>query len=210
LSTQLDPATASLQSDIAGDLRKLAVKTNIASGVTLAVSGRLGSAEITGNVDGARLSALGFLAPASAAEALAIGSLTIGGNVTGTQLLAGYDRTGSAANADASIGRVLIRGNWTASNLVAGASAGPDGLFGTEDDALIAGGNSVVARIASVLIKRSVNGTEVEADHFGFVAEQIVAFKAGGVKAALLSGASNDTTGVAVGSSGRVRVREVA
>ena len=133
----------------------------------------------------------------------------IGGNVTGAQILAGYDRTGAAANADASIGNVFIGGNWMASDLIAGASAGNDGLFGTEDDALISGGNPIVAKIASILINGAATGTETDADHFGFVAGQIAAFKAGGLKLALNPGPGNDL-GVPIGATGDLQIREVA
>ncbi len=209
LSTQEDLATASLHSDLTGDLRKLRVKSDIAAGVTLAVGGRLGSASIGGNVEGATISALGVFNPTKAADALAIGSVKIGGNVSNAQILAGYDRTGAAINADASIGEVRIGRDWIASNLIAGASAGADGLFGTDDDALISGGNAIVARIASIIIEGTASGTAAADDHFGFVAEQIAAFQAGGTKLALTPGAGNDLAGLPVGSTGDLQVREV-
>lgn len=212
LTTQEDPATASLHSDINGDLRKLSVKSDIAAGVSLAVGGRLGSAKIGGNLDGATISALGALNPAKAADALAIGRLSVGGSVIDANIFAGYDRTGAAANADASIGAILVANEWLASNLIAGASAGPDGLFSTADDTVIGGGNpAIVGRIASIVIKGMANGTEADAaDHFGFVAEEIAAFKAGGVKLALTAGPSNDTAGLVVGTTGDLRAGEVA
>ncbi len=211
LSTQEHAATttASLHSDLAGDLRKLKVQTNIASGVTLAVDGRLGSAKIGGDLDGATISALGVLNPAKATDALAIGSVKVGGNVSYAQILAGYDRTGAAGNADASIGSVFVANQWLDSDLIAGAAAGPDGRFGTDDDALIAGGNSIIAMIASIVIKGTANGTETADDHFGFVAEEIAAFTFAAVKAALTPGAGNDLAGLPVGSTGDLQVREV-
>jgi len=118
------------------------------------------------------------------------------------------DRTGAARNADASIGVVFGGNNWTASNMIAGASAGSDGLFGTEDDALIPGGNLVVARIASIAIKNVAAGTEAAGDRFGFVAQEIAAFKVAGIKLPLNPGASNDPGGP-VGSTGDVHAREV-
>ena len=125
-----------------------------------------------------------MLNPAKAADALAIGSLSIGGNISASRILAGYDFTGAGINADAEHRRALSRRRLDASDLVAGVAAGPDGFFGTDDDALISGGNSTIAKIASVLIKGSASGTEGGADHFGFVAQEIAAFKAGGREAA--------------------------
>ena len=209
LSTQEDAATASLHGDIAGDLRKLKVKTDIATGVVIALSGRLGSASIGGNLDAATISALGLLNPAKAADALAIGGLSIGGNISASRILAGYDLTGAAINADVGIGSLKVGGDWRASDLVAGVAAGSDGFFGTEDDTLISGGNPIIARIASVVIKGTAAGTEGGTDHFGFVTQEIAAFKAGAVRPPLTPGPSNDLTGVLVGSTGDLRVREV-
>ena len=113
-------------------------------------------------------------------------------------------------NADASIGAVSVGRNWIASNLVAGASAGTDGLFGTDDDALISGDNPIIAKIASIVIKGTATGTAGGTDHFGFVAEEIGAFKSGRAKLTLTRGASNDLGGQPVGFTGDLQVREVA
>jgi hypothetical protein len=60
------------------------------------------------------------------------------------------------------------------------------------------------------VIKSAAAGTaDVEGDHFGFVAEEIRAFRAGGVKFNLAPGPRNDLAGLTVGSSGDLRVREI-
>jgi hypothetical protein len=92
--------------------------------------------------------------------------------------------------------------DWRASDLVAGVFAGTDGVFGTDDDTLIAHDNPIVARIASILIKGTATGTANDSDHFGFVAEQIAGFESDGVRATLLPGPRNDLTGAVVGSTG--------
>jgi hypothetical protein len=128
-----------------------------------------------------------------------IGSITIKGDVSG-----------STIRSDNAMGAVKVLGNWTASNLAAGVEAGDDGYFGTDDDALIAGGTSLVSRIASILIKGTASGTEAGDDHFGFVAAHIDAFKAAGTKQTLSRGAGNDLADLLVGASGDLTVREIA
>jgi hypothetical protein len=199
LLTQDGLSDSNLHSIVDGDLRKLKIKADIGSGVTLNANGRLGSLRIGGNVDGAKITALGVLNPRNAASAIAIAQITIGGNITDSQILAGYDSAGAGRNADAAIGKVIVGGAWTASDLVAGATAGADGLFGTEDDALISGGGEVVAKIASVQIKGIVTGTATSGDHFGFVAQEVGAFQAAGAKVSLNSGPGNDLTGMVLG-----------
>jgi hypothetical protein len=46
-------------------------------------------------------------------------------------------------------------------------------------------------------------------DHFGFVAQEIGAFRAAGVTIPLIAGASNDLMGVTIGNSPTLQVREV-
>jgi hypothetical protein len=91
--------------------------------------------------------------------------------------------------------------------------AGDDGLFATGDtnELLIAGGNAIVAKIASITITGAVRGT---ADHwrdsFGFGAEEIGALAVGKAKLPLQKGARNDTTPLLLALTGDVRFREVA
>jgi len=109
-----------------------------------------------------------------------------------------------------SLGAITIKGSFEASSIVAGATAGTNAFFGDEDDELIAGGGSVVAKIASITLKGSVVGTAGTGDHFGIVAEEIGKLKVGGTTQTLTPGAGNDTTPVALGGTDDVKVREVA
>jgi hypothetical protein len=201
---------------VSGDIGSVMIKSDVLGGAVRS-DGKIGVVKISGDLaasvtNAAIITARGALAPASLANALAIGSVSIGGSVEHAQILAGYDRGGVAMNADVGIGRVLIGRNWIASDLVAGTSAGSDGLFGTGDDAVIAGGNPVIARIASVVIKGTATaiGTEGGPDHFGFVAQEIDAFKFAGATLALEHGGSNDLAGFALGATPDLVVREVA
>jgi hypothetical protein len=196
-----------------GSIGSINIKGNV-SGSSILADGTIGTIKINGHLGSSEtgsstISARGILDPATAAKGLAIGKVSIGGSVDYVQILAGYDRTGAAVNADASIGRVTVAQNWIASSLVAGATVGSDGFFGSNGGELINGGNAIVARIASVVIAGSVNGTQQVGDHFGFVAEEIGAFKAGGSKPALSFGPGNDLVGILVGVPGDVRLREV-
>jgi hypothetical protein len=106
---------------------------------------------------------------------------------------------------------VSVGGNWVASSLAAGVDPGPDGVFGTEDDALASPHppDAPVSRIGSVVIRGEVKGTRAPDDHFGFAAQQIDAFfsgKGGGLP--LLPGPGNDD--FPLGRTGDVRLREVA
>ena len=75
---------------------------------------------------------------------------------------------------------------------------------------MIAGGNSVIARIAKILIKGSAAGTIADAtDHVGFVVAQIDAVNVAGTKLRMSRGAGNDLEGLLVGSTGDLTVREV-
>jgi hypothetical protein len=124
---------------------------------------------------------------------VAISKITVGGRVERAQILAGFDcnvNPPTPQQSDASIGPVSVGGDWIASSLVAGVDDGSDNQFGTADDILIAGGSpGFIASIAKVTIKGLVIGTGTAGDHFGFVAQQIGAFNAGGFAASL----TNDT-----------------
>ena len=120
------------------------------------------------------ISALGNLAPGSAAAAVAITSVMIGRDMINGAILAGYDPDLVAANADASIGPVKVGRDWDGSDLVAGVVDATGDGFG-RNDTLIAGGNPALpARIASITIQRAATGTVVpNTDHFGITAEEI-------------------------------------
>jgi hypothetical protein len=158
-------------------------------------SGGAGQLSVTGNITDSAVrvnEALGSFSAGNVIDSTLsavdeLRTIRVTGNVAGSQILAGYDVNGGAVNGDAQIGKVSIGGNWTASDLVAGIEdVGANG-FGNDDDALIGTANdpAIIARIASVIINGTVSGSEAADDHFGFVAEQIVAFKHGGQALAL-------------------------
>jgi hypothetical protein len=144
---------------------------------SIRVGDDLGALTVNGDVVDSFVSARGQAAPGTNTD-IAIGSIDIGGQVSNTRILAGYDVLGLPVNAGAQIGDVRVDGNWTASVLAAGVIAGTDGLFGTADDRLIAGAHSgpIIAKIASIVIGGSVEGTSDSNDNFGFVAERIGSF----------------------------------
>ncbi len=177
---------------------------------SIKTDGDLAKLTVRQRMDGSTVSARGALAPADDVAAATIGSVAIAGRVLNSSILAGYDTTGAALNADVQIGAVTVGTNWIASNLVAGVDAGVDGKFATADDAVIAGGNSVVSRIASVIIAGHVRGTAGDTDGFGFAAQEVKAFTASATMLPLTVGPSNNLAGFALGSTFDVRVREVA
>jgi hypothetical protein len=150
------------------------------------------------------ITARGQATPGTAGD-VAIAKITVGGRVERAQILAGYDISKPPApiNADASIGPVSVGGDWIASNLVAGVlnlgtddavggvGAAADNVnFGDSHDRLITSSDdpNLISRIAKITIKGLVIGTGADADHFGFVAQQIGAFKVGGFTLPLISG----------------------
>ncbi len=232
LATQLPGG--SMQSDITGALKTLKLADGMHDAALIA-SGDIGAVKVKGDVLGsairsegnigtlkisgdlaasatniAIITARGTLAPASLTKALAIGSVSIGGSVEHAQILTGYDRAGAAVNGAAGIDKVVVGRNWIASDLVAGATAGADGLFGTDDDTPISGDTPIIAKIASIVIKGAATGTDGETDHFGFVAGEIGSFKSGGTGLTFMSGPGNDLAGQPVGLTGNLQVREVA
>ncbi|HEX3150029.1 MAG TPA: hypothetical protein VHR66_18275 [Gemmataceae bacterium] len=140
---------------------------------------------------------------------VAIGKIKIGGRVEHSLILAGYNLALTGVNADAQIGPVTIGGDWIASSLAAGVVDGGNG-FGNMNDSAIAGGSAgIVSKITSVAIKGLVYGTPAAAgaDHFGFVAQQIGAFKCLGFTATLT--AATDAPQELALTTGDVTVREV-
>jgi hypothetical protein len=107
------------------------------------------------------------------------------------------------------MGAVTVGRDWIASDLVAGVQPGEDGQFGTPDDAPISAENSVIARIASIVIKGAAAGSDNIGDHFGFVAEEIGATTVRGIKVQLAPGPGNDILGHTIGSTDNLQVREV-
>lgn len=148
--------------------------------------------------------------PAGATTDVAIGTLVVGGRVELTNVLAGYDPSLFPVNGDAQIGRVTVGGDWIASNLVAGVTntASANSLFGDGNDQSIgAGSASIVSRIGGVDIRGIVTGRDDGGnDHFGFTAQLVGSFRAGGFAAPLT--ATKDVIEMAP-LTGDVTVREV-
>lgn len=143
--------------------------------------------KVGGSIIDSEIRAMGVLLPKNATKARAIGSLTVGGNVTGSQILAGYDTDGNAANGDAGIGKVTIKGNFATSSIVAGIEDVTHDGFG-QNDAMIAGGNAVLATIASITIKGTASGSTGAGDFFGITAELVSKATINGVALAVTTG----------------------
>lgn len=148
--------------------------------------GRVGS----GGTTTANIIARGLDALPTDTTNLAIKSIAILGTVENANILAGYNSSLSAVNGDAQIGKVTVGGNWIASNLVAGvqdnADAPLNSFFGDSDDQAAPGVSAtIVSRIGAILIKGYVAGSTAGGDSYGFVAQQITSFSAGGIKATL-------------------------
>ena len=168
----------------------------------------LGVALITGDVVDSLITARG--SRLDGPLDLAIGRFRVSGDVTGSQILAGYDVNGVPANADASIGRVKVGGDWRASDLVSGVDDTAGNGFGNADDAAIPSEDSAarISQIAAVVIKGAIAGSAAVDDHFGFVAQQILAFRHGSTTLALDPLVSGQT--FELGATGDVTVREVS
>lgn len=171
----------SVQSD--GSITSLKIDGSIDGGAVRAADA-IGSLAVKGSIFDAVISARGQLVQGATTD-LAIGSLTVGGAVEQTNVFAGYDLDGNAVNPDAQIGAVKVTLDWIASNLVAGVQSST-GHFGDGNDSIIPSDDDhsqIISRIASVTIGGAVKGTPDSAsstDHFGFVAQQILAMKVGG------------------------------
>lgn len=185
------------------------------NGFTIARSGfidatdDIGAITVKGSLIGNSSNSLAIVARGQATPIgsvdLAIKSLTVGGRVESSIILAGYSIIGRGLNADAQIGNVTIGGDWIASSILAGINPGGDGKIGTADDVELHGGedfgsgpvndsNLRTSKIASIVIKGGIYGTPGAAgsDSFGFVAQEIVAFKVGATVIPLKPGVAND------------------
>jgi hypothetical protein len=186
------------------DIAAVSIGGSIRDG-TIRVGGKLGPVMVKGSIIGTSSR------PVVLSAATSIASLRVGRRVEFANILAGYDINGNAVSGDAQIGAVTVGGDWIASNVVCGATAGADDLFGTADDAEIAGETTTMpAGIASIRIQGKLLGTFAtvnSTDHYGFVAEQIGSLSIGGFALALKGGPSNDSFDI--GDTGDVSVREV-
>ena len=148
-----------------------------------------------------------------------LGSLKIAGTTTHARVLAGYHVFTTAKfgdggiNADAAIGSVTVGGDWIASSIGAGVQEKVDGFGDCEkiDQAGAKDVAEIVSRIGSIVVKGQVRGTNADMDSFGFGAEFIGSIKVGGnTIVPLKAGASNDLTGISLGTTGDFFIREVA
>ncbi len=155
--------------------------------------GKLGRVSIGGDLLGEStasqiiICAVGKLGGLKAADALAIAGLTVKGRVENAGILAGYSPTLGAASRDASMGAVSVGGTWIASSLVAGVSDDGQTGFGIGDTPIQSNDTALIAKIASVTIKGTVDGSAI-GGHFGITAEQIGTVKINGLKQALTKG----------------------
>jgi hypothetical protein len=143
--------------------------------------------------------------------------IAIGGDVRNAEILAGYDIDASgvivAVTPDVQIGSVNVGGNWIQSNLILGAEDGVDNRFGTTDDASIVPEAPVIdnpdtiSRVGSIIIKGSILGIPGGVPRFGFVAEEIGAFRYGKNTLTLTPGTLDPA--VSVAPTGDVFVREI-
>jgi hypothetical protein len=186
------------------------------SGATEAVirAGRdISSIVIDGNVSGTTISAVGQATPFLPTGDVAIATILVRGNVSGSQILAGYDVDGSAVNADASIGTVRVVGNWSASDIVAGViDAGSTG-FGDAGDTKITGETDrvgFVSQIARITVTGAITGTADAGDHYGFIAQRILALKAGSTTLAFNLAAGDQSFELLPSTTNDVTAREVA
>lgn len=164
----------------------------------------LGKVTIKGSILGnssnpAVIAATGQAVKPTSGFDIAIASVKVGRDVRFAEILGGFDIAGFftsinlvPVNADASIGAITAGGDWEASNVATGVLdlGGPG--FGTGDELQTVGDTQLVARIASIKIKGTVTGSAQSSDHFGFVAQQVVALKIGSQSLPLDPGPSND------------------
>jgi hypothetical protein len=136
---------------------------------------------------------------ANDSQAMAIRSIVVEDTMSNADILAGYSVGGSPLNPDVQIGAVAVgvfpnnseSGNLYGTNIVAGAVAGPDGIFGTFDDALIDAEGASAGTLSRIL---SIN---IAGAHYsqnrGFVAEEVRSIVLQGEpEAQLTPGARND------------------
>jgi hypothetical protein len=181
--------------------------TGLFSGSLINQFGNFKSVLVKGDVVGLPANPA-HIAAAGGLPGVTLGSVTVNGQVAHARITAGLVGD-NFISPDVSIGKVTIGKDFTASAIVAGVN--PQGLFFADgDDTLIAGTDDpeITARIGSVLIKGAVLGTANSTnDSFGIVAQEVVKVTVGRQVAALIAG--TDTTGVLLGGTTDVRVREI-
>ncbi|MEK0448106.1 MAG: hypothetical protein RL088_374 [Verrucomicrobiota bacterium] len=154
------------------------------------------------------IAARGRLDPSSAGAAVAINAFTVRGNVTNAEILIGYDSSFNAVNPDAGLGKLTVRGNWTASSLTAGIADGGDDGFGRNDTTIPeAVADTILARIASIVIVGTVSGTAAGDDSFAITAERISKVKIGTTVLPLDKAVFDD---ILVDGTDDFRIKEIA
>ena len=164
-----------------GTMGSVTIGANVEGG-SIRAGDAIGAINIKGSIQGTASNPVVISARGQADQTktdLAIKSLTVGFNVKFGFILGGYDLQTNAENPDAQIGAVKIGGSWDESSIVAGAQDSSHNGFGNGDDAMIGGADNIdiVSKIASIVIKGSVLGSNASGDHFGFVAQQIGSFR---------------------------------
>ena len=185
---------SSTLSTFTGLLGKLSVKT-----------GRLVSLNIGGSFSDSLVTLFGTNDPDSGKDAVALKRLSVAGNLENTRILAGNSPFGG--NSDVSISRVSVGGDWMASSLSAGVASGLDGILGTADDLTFpGGGDALISRIVSVVIKGQALDTSEPGGKFAITAQEVGSVTIGKNKLAMQKGAKDSL--VAIGSTGDFFVNE--
>lgn len=204
-----------------GDILSAFVGGSIFSGTGTTLSGfitangSLGQVKVIGSLVGSSTNQVAIVGRGkngpigSATQDVAIKSLFVGGRVEFANILAGFAFDLAPVNADAQIGTVRVGGDWLASSIAAGVVSGGNG-FGNSGDVLITDAvqdPAIRARIGSIVIGGQAIGTAAAGDHFGFVAQEVVALSIGGAAIPLQAGPSN--ADIPIGVTGDLRVLEL-
>lgn len=180
------------------------------SGGQISAGDDLAALTVTQDLNGTVVSARGQAIQPAKAD-LAIGKVTVNGNVIDSQILAGYNTALQAVNPDAQIGTIAVKLAWTASDVVAGIVDGGNAGFGTTGDMMIDAPDNaaIVSQIASIIIGGAVTGTAGTGDHFGFTAQKIGIFKAGGIYKPMNTLADGQVFELNADTDNDVTVREI-
>ena len=199
---------------------------DLINNASIRVAHQIGSLVVKGSIEGnseahVLITARGQeLVARNSTKDVALQTFQVGGSVRYADILTGYDQNANLAlaaiNPNAQIGKVTVTGDWVASNLIAGAAYST--AFGAGTDVKSAGVDNpdITSTIASIIIGGQISGTaDSPTDHFGFVAQEIKRFQAGGAKPLPLNtGAGNDNDPVTprynFGSTFDLRLFELA
>lgn len=149
-------------------------------GGAVVVGGAVGSLTVKTEMALSTVHIAGHANPTSPAEAVALGSFTVGGSLIRSDILVGFNSVGMGINPNVTVGKINVAGSWFSSSLSAGIAPGLDAQIGSEDDTPIGGGNGLISRVGSILIK----GAFTAPDTNGIVAGQIGTASVGGAKLA--------------------------